>query len=1115
MTRSMKTAGVRTLRCMLVAGASAAAMSASAFAQGGTPASDTSPPAADEVLVTGSRIGGGALEAPQPLIQLGGEELINSGEPNIVDYLADIPALQGSFVPEDTTGAGLGDGGLSLLNLRQLGADRTLVLVNGRRHVGASPGTGSVDIDTIPRLLIKNVDIVTGASSAVYGADAVSGVVNFILEDEFEGLKLDVAGASISQGFEGFNYRFSGVAGKSFFDDRLNLYVSAEYEASDEIRQSQLKHRANDAGIFVVDVDPAGNQVDGIIDRRIVSGNLTSISRPTGGIFTLSHDIRQNGITDNLNIPFVACSTTSTTSGNCFIIDPGFSFQFNPVGTGGVGTSVLPNYGTFRSLTGSLRTTVQNGSGDPLTSFQSSQLPDTDALRFQAGGKFEVTPRIQAYFEGKYVKENSTDGFQPAFFDIQFAQNAGNPLTTRQYPNYAVGVVPHIDVSLNQFTVPLFTGANANPLIPADIRTAINNNVRTTFASATCSPSPTTGLCTNPNFFLPTGTTPDQRGQIRVFTTDYGQRPQELTREMYRFVGGFRGDMDKLLFVDNVRWDVGFTYGKVQDRNEQTGTIDVGRLLNSLDVVPDTAGALGAVNAPVCRVRLLALNPLNGIDPNAPDVRNCIPGTFFGAGGMTPTIPYVVTNVISTNTNQQYDAMGFLSGELWDLWGAGPIGFSIGGEWRRELASGTYDYLDSDPRALFANTGSDFPQRGYNVKEGFFEAKIPLLSDVFFAKKLLASGAVRVSDYSSIGFSKTWNAGGVWEVNDELTFRGTYGISVRAPNLDELFSPPSQTFIQITDPCSQPVILGTSNPTIQANRIANCAALGIPNTYNDPNPTSSNPGANSGNPFLLQEKSTSWTASLIWQPSFIPNFSAVIDFFDIDIQDAIAAAGIQTVANLCVDGNTPNIAFCNTFTRDPATFEIIDFVQGAVNFSSLNTRGIDFAFKYHTDLADDWFSESGMVPGRLSWNLRGTYLIRRDDFVNINDPTDGTELDGNFDPRSGLAAGQLYPRVRFLLTTAWKHGKLQLSHDLDLSTGVEIEESQAFAVNTDSGLIPFRKTGTYTQHDLTATYELNDNFSLRGGVVNVFDNESPLRLTYNDFYDIFGRRFFIGASANF
>ncbi|HJV41670.1 TonB-dependent receptor plug domain-containing protein, partial [Caulobacter sp.] len=142
----------------------------------------------EEVVVTGSRIRRDPTNSPTPLIQVSRDDVVATGQASVIDVLADIPALSGSQVPEDTTGSGLNDGGLSVLNLRDLGASRTLTLVDGRRHVGSNGAGLQVDIDTIPRLLIQNVEVITGSNSALYGADAVSGVVNFVLRKDFEGL---------------------------------------------------------------------------------------------------------------------------------------------------------------------------------------------------------------------------------------------------------------------------------------------------------------------------------------------------------------------------------------------------------------------------------------------------------------------------------------------------------------------------------------------------------------------------------------------------------------------------------------------------------------------------------------------------------------------------------------------------------------------------------------------------------------------------------------------------------------------------------------------------------------------------------------------------------------
>ncbi len=141
-------------------------------------------------MVTGSRIHRPDYELSNPVVSVSGENLAYSGVTNVTDFVSDFPALANSFTSEDSTDTGNNTGvvGLNLLNLRNLGEDRTLVLVNGRRHVAGQEGTAAVDTNTIPVGLIEDIQVLTGGASSVYGADGVSGVVNFVLKDDFEGV---------------------------------------------------------------------------------------------------------------------------------------------------------------------------------------------------------------------------------------------------------------------------------------------------------------------------------------------------------------------------------------------------------------------------------------------------------------------------------------------------------------------------------------------------------------------------------------------------------------------------------------------------------------------------------------------------------------------------------------------------------------------------------------------------------------------------------------------------------------------------------------------------------------------------------------------------------------
>jgi iron complex outermembrane receptor protein len=163
------------------------ALSTPALAQDSADADDA---VVDEIVVTSSRIRRPEESVSNPVVAIEAEAIRNSGATNLSNYLKELPALVGSLDANDAAGSNtfIGGTGLSLLNLRNLGVDRTLVLVDGRRHVASLPGSAAVDVDTIPIALVDRIDVQTGGASAIYGADGVSGVVNFVMKKNFEGV---------------------------------------------------------------------------------------------------------------------------------------------------------------------------------------------------------------------------------------------------------------------------------------------------------------------------------------------------------------------------------------------------------------------------------------------------------------------------------------------------------------------------------------------------------------------------------------------------------------------------------------------------------------------------------------------------------------------------------------------------------------------------------------------------------------------------------------------------------------------------------------------------------------------------------------------------------------
>ena len=227
------------------AGASLFALSVAASAQAAPPPSEAdAAPAAEQIVVTGSRIQKQGYSAPTPLTVLNAEELVRKAPSNVPDALNQLPQFQGSIsqnMQADTGASKVRSG--NYLDIRALGPQRVLILMNGRR-VPPTSSNGATDANLIPQMLIRRVDVVTGGASAAYGSDAVSGVVNFVLDDQFKGLKLG-AQSGISTYGDDASYKFGAALGHGFMDDRAHVLLSAEYYHSDGITDRSSRATAS------------------------------------------------------------------------------------------------------------------------------------------------------------------------------------------------------------------------------------------------------------------------------------------------------------------------------------------------------------------------------------------------------------------------------------------------------------------------------------------------------------------------------------------------------------------------------------------------------------------------------------------------------------------------------------------------------------------------------------------------------------------------------------------------------------------------------------------------------------------------------------------------------
>lgn len=334
----------------------------------------------ERIQVTGSRILREGAIAPQPVTIITGEQLIETGAVNVGEILARLPAMANTYTLANS-GRFIGTAGASLLDLRGMGTSRTLVLVDGRRHVASSAGSASVDTNTIPSTWIDRVEIITGGASAVYGADAVTGVVNFILKENIEGFDATATvGVSEHSSYE--NRRFTVSYGTSILNGRGNIAGSFEYNAQDRL-----------------------NSVDHPWTR---DPNVT-----------LGYEAYRGG-------PRPGWATTSPDHPDTYRVPLGGHYRISEAGTVSIGGFAPENFYTFDPDGAFRQVNVGDvfdagrgfcqGDCDYINLNQYTELqPKFDRMNFNLRGGYDITNDLRFTAEAKYVRTEGNNLGQPFF----------------------------------------------------------------------------------------------------------------------------------------------------------------------------------------------------------------------------------------------------------------------------------------------------------------------------------------------------------------------------------------------------------------------------------------------------------------------------------------------------------------------------------------------------------------------------------------------------------------------------------------------------------------------------------------------------------------------------
>ncbi|KRC78435.1 TonB-dependent receptor [Sphingomonas sp. Root241] len=380
-------------------------------------AQETTEAPGETIVVTGSRIRRPNLDSPVPVTSIGGEEFFQTGTTSVGDVLNELPALTSTFSQSNSTRF-LGTSGLNLLDLRGLGPQRTLVLVNGRRHVAGDILNNAVspDVNAMPTDLIERVDIVTGGSSAIYGSDAIAGVVNFVLKDNFEGFQIRGQGG-LSDDSDAPDYYISALAGKNFAGGRGNIALNLEYAHQGDFYASDREEYRNNNGFVVVDNDPFGspNGSDGKPDR-VFYKNIRSGSYANGGMFL-----------GNSCGPYY-CSYHFLPNGNLVPVTG------TKVGASSIGSFIGGDGDNFRDGT------------------QLGLRPRQDRYSANLIAHFEISPAFVPFIEAKYVRSEVLGSASGPFFfnggvtgsprEVFYTDNPYLSAQARNFLNDYYGVAP-------------------------------------------------------------------------------------------------------------------------------------------------------------------------------------------------------------------------------------------------------------------------------------------------------------------------------------------------------------------------------------------------------------------------------------------------------------------------------------------------------------------------------------------------------------------------------------------------------------------------------------------------------------------------------------------------
>ena len=796
--------------------------------------------ALEEITVTGTRITNQNVVAASPITTIGMDEISLNMTPNVERIFRDLPIT----IPGDGENVNNGTSGQATLDLRGLGPERSLIMIDGKR-LAPYDIDGIVTTDVIPINMLERVDIVTGGASAVYGSDALSGAVNFILRKNFQGVEFDIGYSTTDSdeatngGGEDTTYQ-SVLLGVNFDDDRGNVTLGASHTSRGSILLAERQF-----GIFgVSSVTGSGLGSAPQEPPPECSGNTS---------FTTAHS---TGVGSTTAIP----ATLNLRSGN--------SYQFRDNGDLILGECARFNF-------------------NPFNYYQTPQ------ERWQATtvGNYAVSDNLEIYARATFSSNESAFQIAPSgTFGTAFTIPVQNPFFNSAAQTT---IVDDLNTGADAFVTEVNMGiddilALPNPT-PDDLETLVALQMALAadpqgFSSVGIQDLNNDGVFDDADSFTSTA---------RRRTLELGPRTGIFNTDYFQYVLGARGELPGAA-LEGWHYDLSYQYGEsdfVETRDGFTNLTNLQLGINTVD--PDQCiTPQGVVTAAPC-------TPINIFGPVGSITDQQRDDGFFIA--VASDLRKTTQEIVHGSVDGTFEALRIPFAD-------DGLSVAFGFEFSELSASSNPDEcLKLAPASCQGGAGGNrLPIAGeYSSDEYFVEAILPIVQGVTFFENLSIEAGFRSADYDVQGSTESWKAGFSWEIFEGIRFRFMEQQAVRVANVGELFRPVTTGLDNATlDPCS----IGNPNPPVQGSDLFNlCVQTGmLPSQVGQvPDIISGQVNIFQGtNPNALPrpEEASTTTFGVVWDSDFIDfltGLSISLDYYNIEINDYIDTPTGQESLDLC------------------------------------------------------------------------------------------------------------------------------------------------------------------------------------------------------------------------